>query len=284
MQEPGFQFIGHPRRTKEGRRFVAGQGRFVADIRLPGMLECALVTSPYPRARIVAVNSEAASALRGVREVLAGPALAAQVNPLTHGIDVPGIVWYPLAVDCARYVGEWVAVVVAEDRYVAEDAAELVDVDYDPATAVVDPEAALEADSPVVHEAHGSNVLYHRTFIWKDVDADFQNAANRLCHRVCWGRSSTVPIETFGVVASHDPGTDLLDIWASIQMPKFSEQIAAALGIPHSNVRVHYDVDVGGSYGVKRGLKHAVLTGYLARRLGRPILLWTMNGHPLGCT
>jgi len=252
---------------------VAGQGRFVADIRLPGMLECALVTSPYPRARILEVNREAARALPGVHEVLSGLTLAAQVTPLTHGIEVAGIAWYPLAVDCARYVGEWVAVVVAEDRYVAEDAVELVDVSYEPLTPVVDVEAAMEPDSPIVHEAVGTNVIYRRTFTWNDVDDDFESAPERLSHRVRWGRSSTVPIETFGVVAAYDPGTDLLDIWASIQMPKFSEQIATALRIPHSNVRVHYDVDVGGSYGVKRGLKHAVLVGYLARQLGRPVRL-----------
>ena len=80
---------------------------------------------------------------------------------------------------------------------------------------------------------------------------------------VKWGRSSTVPIETFGVLASWDPWREILDVWASIQMPRYPDQIAAALKLPGSAVRVHYDVDVGGSYGVKRGIKHTVLVGYL---------------------
>ena len=88
-----------------------------------------------------------------------------------------------------------------------------------------------------------------------------------------WGRSSTVPLETFTVTASFDPWRDMLDVWASMQMPKFPDQIAVALRMPASSVRVHHDVDVGGSYGVKRGIKHAVLAGYLAKRLGGPIRL-----------
>ena len=88
-----------------------------------------------------------------------------------------------------------------------------------------------------------------------------------------WGRSSTVPVETFAVLASFDPWRELLDVYASIQMPKFPDQIANALKLPMSSVRVHYDVDVGGSYGVKRGIKHAVLVGYLSRRLGFPLRL-----------
>ena len=88
-----------------------------------------------------------------------------------------------------------------------------------------------------------------------------------------WGRSSTVPVETFGVVAAWDPWSEILDVWASIQMPKYADQIARALRLPANAVRVHYDVDVGGSYGVKRGIKHTVLVGYLARRLNRPVRL-----------
>jgi len=137
----------------------------------------------------------------------------------------------------------------------------------------VDPERALAADAPLVHAAHGSNVLYHRRFVWGPVDEAFAGAAHRIAFRAVWGRSSTVPIETFGVVARWDPGTELLDVWASIQMPKFPDQVARALRLPGNAVRVHYDVDVGGSYGGKRGLKHTVLAGYLAMKLGAPMRL-----------
>ena len=98
-------------------------------------------------------------------------------------------------------------------------------------------------------------------------------APRQLSFRVTWGRSSTVPIETFGVLASWDPWHEMLDVWASIQMPKYAEQIARAMRLPANAVRVHYDVDVGGSYGVKRGIKHTVLVAHLARKLGRPVRL-----------
>ncbi len=92
-------------------------------------------------------------------------------------------------------------------------------------------------------------------------EEDFAAADRSLTLRVTWGRSSTVPIETFGVVAEWDPWSEVLDVWASIQMPKYADQIARALRLPGHGVRVHYDVDVGGSYGVKRGIKHTVLVG-----------------------
>ena len=124
-----------------------------------------------------------------------------------------------------------------------------------------------------MHPAHGSNVLLDRTFVWGEVEKHFAESPRHLSFRVTWGRSSTVPIETFGVAASWDPWRDMLDVWASIQMPKYPDQIARALRIPANSVRVHQDVDVGGSYGVKRGIKQTVLVAHLARRLGRPVRL-----------
>src|SRR6266540_1086057 len=173
----------------------------------------------------------------------------------------------------ARYAGEWVAAVVAETRALAEDAAELVRVDYQPLPFVLDGEAAYAPGSPIVHADHGSNVLLDRTFVWCEVEKDFAESPHRLSLRLKWGRSSTVPIETFAVLANWDPWRELLDVYASVQMPRFPDQVALALKLPGSAVRVHNDVDVGGSYGVKRGIKHAVLVGYLSRRLGFPVRL-----------
>src|SRR6185312_8533526 len=141
-------------------------------------------------------------------------------------------------------------------------------VEYETLPFVLDGDEAYRSGSALVHEAHGSNVLLDRTFVWGEVDKDFAASPHKLKHRVTWGRCATVPIETFGVTASWDPWREILDIWASIQMPKYPDQTALALKIPASSVRVHYDVDVGGSYGVKRGIKHTVLVGYLSRRLG----------------
>jgi 2-furoyl-CoA dehydrogenase large subunit len=268
-----FRFISTDRRVREDRRFVAGKGRFVADIDLPNVRHVALVTCPYPAARIKTIDKSAALAMPGVHYVLDGHELAEATVPLMNGLDTPNVPRRALALDIARYAGEWVAAVVADSRALAEDAAEKVRVTYEKLPFVLDAEQAIEPGAVLVHEAHGSNVLLDKTFVWGEVEKDFKDSPRHLSLRVKWGRSSTVPIETFGVAASWDPWREVLDIWASIQMPRYNEQISNALKLPGSSVRVHYDVDVGGSYGVKRGIKHTVLAGYLARRLGFPVRL-----------
>ena len=270
---PNYRYISRPRRTKEDGRFITGRGAFVADVRLPGMKHIALVQSPHPRAILGDIDREAALAAPGVIEVVTGAELAPHVRPLYHGVDVPGVRWRPLAHEMTRYAGEWVAAVVADSRYEAEDAAELVEVAYDPQVPVVDPEAAAEPSSPLVHPDQGTNVMLHKNFSWGPVETDFAKAAHQLTYRARWGRSSGVPIETFGVVAKWNETSEVLEIWASIQMPQYQEQIADALGIPMNAIQVHNEIDVGGSYGTKRGLKHTVLAGYLARKLGHPVRL-----------
>lgn len=268
-----FRYVATDRRVREDRRFVAGKGRFVADVDLPGTRHVALVTCPHAAARIKSIDKSRALKMPGVHYVLDGTELAEATQPLLAGLDTPNVPRRPLAFEVARYSGEWVAAVVADTRAQAEDAAEEVDVDYEPLPFVLDAERAMEKDSPLVHEAHGSNVLLDKTFVWGEVDKDFAKSPHKLSLRAKWGRSSTVPIETFGVVAGWDPWHEILDVHASIQLPRYNDQIGAALKIPVSSVRVHHDVDVGGSYGVKRGIKHTVLCGYLARRLGFPVRL-----------
>jgi 2-furoyl-CoA dehydrogenase large subunit len=273
MTAPGkFRFVSSDRRVREDRRFVVGKGRFVADIVPQGVKHVALVTCPHPAARIVSIDKTAALAMLGVHYVLDGAELSGATNVLATGLDTPNVPRWPLALKVARYAGEWVAAVVADSRALAEDAAEAVIVAYEPLPFVLDGEEAY-AGGTLVHEAHGSNVLLDRTFVWGEVEQDVAASPPTLRHTVKWGRSATVPIETFGVTASWDPWREMLDIWASIQMPKYPEQTAVALKLPVSSVRVHYDVDVGGSYGVKRGIKHTVVVGYLSKRLGVPVRL-----------
>ncbi len=273
MAERNYRYISRPRRTLEDGRFITGRGRFVQDVHLDGIKHVAFVASPYPRARILSVDTGAALALKGVQAVVDGAELSAALKPLYHGVDVPGIQWFPLAVGMTRYVGEWVAAVVADDRYIAEDAAELIEVDYEPLPPVTDPETAAAADAPLVHPDHGSNVLLDKKFVWGPLERDFAAAAHRLDYRVRWGRSSSVPIETFGVVCRWHERREMLEIWASIQMPQYQEQVADALNLPMNAIQIHNDVDVGGSYGAKRGIKQTVLCGYLARKLGKPVRL-----------
>ncbi len=267
------RYVSSDRRVREDRRFVAGKGHFVADVELPNMKHAAVVTCPHAAARIKSINKSAALAMPGVHYVVDGAELATATLPLMTGLDTPNVPRRPLALDVARYSGEWVAAVVADSRALAEDAAEAIEIDYEALPFVLDAEQALEQGSPLVHQAHGSNVLLDKTFVWGEVEKDFAASPRKLSLRVKWGRSSTVPIETFGVVASWDPWRDMLDVHASIQMPRYADQIGIALKIPATSVRVHHDVDVGGSYGVKRGIKHTVLCGYLSRRLGFPVRL-----------
>jgi len=265
------KWVSKPGRIREDRRFVRGAGHYVADITPPGTLHIGLVTSPHPHARITGIDASEALAVDGVVTVLTGAELAKETDPLRQYLDLDGVDWRPLAVEHTRYAGEWVAAVVATSRAVAEDGADLVEVDYDPLPAVMDPERAIEPDAPLVHPDQGTNVMTHREFTWGAVDEAFAAADHTVRTRVRWNRNSTVPLETFGVVASWDADRDLLDVWASIQMPQFPDQLASSLRIPGNQVRVHFDVDVGGSYGVKRGIKHAVLAGHLSRLLHRPV-------------
>jgi 2-furoyl-CoA dehydrogenase large subunit len=273
MTDQPRKFVSTKRRVREDRRFVAGAGRYVADLDIPGTLHVALVASTAPAAKIIGIETAEAMACEGVVDVITGEELAGAVNPLMNGLDTPLVRRFPLAVGQIRYAGEWVAAVVAESRALAEDAAEKVRVRTEALPFVMNAEDALLDTAQPVHPEHGTNLLLDKTFDWGPVEEDFAKAEDSLSLRVTWGRNSTVPIETFGVIARWDPWDEVMEVWASIQMPKYADQIARALKLPGNAVRVHYDIDVGGSYGVKRGIKHTVLVGYLARKLGRPVRL-----------
>ncbi|MGB4557773.1 MAG: xanthine dehydrogenase family protein molybdopterin-binding subunit, partial [Burkholderiaceae bacterium] len=273
MLKTHFRYVGKHRRAVEHKRFVTGQGHYAADIKLPGMLHTALISSPYASAKIVSIDASAALAMPGVHAVLTGDELCAATEALLPGVDAPQVTRFPLARGVTRYSGEWVVAVVADSRALAEDAAELVLIDYEELPYTLEPEAAMQASAPLVHPAHGSNVIFQRKFVWGPVDEDFAHCEHQLSYRVRWSRNATVPIETFAVVCQWNDASEILDVWASIQMPKFPDQMAKALRLPGNAVRVHFDVDVGGSYGVKRGIKHGILVGYLARKLGRPVRL-----------
>src|SRR5712691_1685000 len=182
-----FRYIGTKRRTKEDPRFVTGRGRFAADIALPGMKHVAIVASPYASARIRSIRTGAALETPGVHYVLTGEEFCAATDSLAIGVDAPKVTRYALAKDVVRYTGEWVAAVLADTRAIAEDAAELVEVEYEPTPHVIDPEQAATAGSPLVHPAHGSNILFHRRFVWGPVEQAFAKARHKLALRAVWG-------------------------------------------------------------------------------------------------
>jgi len=268
-----YRYVSRRRRTKEGKRFVTGAGKFMQDVRLPEVKHVAVLGSPHPRAKILSIDTSEALKMPGVHAVVTGEEIAAATEPLFQGLDIPKVRWYPLAHRLTRYAGEWVAAVCADSRALAEDAVETIAVEYEPLEAIVDPEEALKPGAPLVHPDHGTNLLYTGKFVWGPVDEDFAAAKHKLKFRTRWGRSATVPIETYGALARWDRGTEILDVWASIQMTNFAEQLARSLRIPNNAVRLNQDVDVGGSYGTKRGMKHTILVSYLSRKLGLPVRL-----------
>lgn len=270
-EHAGWRYIGKPFPVREDRRFVRGRGRYIGDIALPGMLHMAVAPSPLAHARLHSVDTGAALELDGVVAVITGADLAAATEPLPQNLVLPDVAWYPLAVDKVRFAGEWIAAVVATSRAVAEDAAELVAFELDELPAVVDPLTATEPGTPVLHEAHGSNVAWRDTFEWGDVDGAFATAAHVFEYRYRWNRSGGVPLETFGAIAHVDRATDELRIWASHQQPGLDHELAHVLRRRSSSVRLHADVDVGGSYGAKRGNKQIAMVAYAATVCDAPV-------------
>jgi 2-furoyl-CoA dehydrogenase large subunit len=263
-----YRFIGKPMPVIEDRRFVRGGGRYINDLQLPGMLHLAVVPAPVAHARLLAVDTAEALAAPGVVAALTGADLVRMIEPVPQELALPGITWYPLVTDKIRYAGEWVAAVVATSRAAAEDAAELVSVDFDELEPLVDPGRAMRPDAPLLHEAHGSNVVWNERYTWGEVDAAFAGADHAFEYRFRWHRHSGVPLETFGCVAQVDPA-GILEIWASHQNPDIQQEAIRVMRTP--KVKVHMDVDIGGSYGSKRGRKQMYLTAAAAIRTRRPV-------------
>lgn len=172
-----------------------------------------------------------------------------------------------------RYVGELVAMVVATDRYHAEDAADLVAVDYAPLGAVVDPVAALDADAPVLHPSLGSNLINVRRFRYGNPKAAFEVAPHRIGISVAYPRSACTPIETYGVIASYEPGEDTYDVTANFQGPfSIHAVVARSLNVPGNRLRLRTPPDPGGSFAIKQGVfPYMILAGIAARIAGAPV-------------
>src|ERR671919_874566 len=268
--------LGTSVKRKEDAALLRGAGQWVENLTLPGTLAMAVVRSPYAHARINGVNVAAARGAEGVVAAFSGAELADDwaggmpcAWPVTEDIKMPP--HYPLAAEVARYQGDAVAVVVAETRALAKDAAELVEVEYEPLDAVADATKALEPDAPLVHEDLGTNECY----VWKLETDDFQAAVDAadvvVTRRYFQPRLIPNAIEPRGVIAQAGPTGDVT-IWSATQIPhilRFTMQLV--LGIPESKVRV-IAPDVGGGFGSKlNAYAEEYLAVALARRLGRPV-------------
>jgi 2-furoyl-CoA dehydrogenase large subunit len=273
MNDTAAGWIGRSIERVEDAALLTGRGRYLDDLGVrPGTLHAAILRSPHAHAEIRAVRTEAARGLPGVAAVLTGADITRLTASLVVGVKAPIACW-PIAVDKVRYVGEPVAVVVAGDRYVAEDALDLIEVDYAPLPAVIDPMAALDPAQPVLHDGLKSNIASDRSFRYGDPERAFAEAARRISVSIRYPRNSCTPIETYGVVADYLAGDDSFDILSSFQGPfSLHPVIARALKVPGNRLRLRTAPDSGGSYGVKQGVfPYVVLIGAASRATGRPV-------------
>jgi len=257
----------------EDAALLTGTGRFADDIGArPGTLHAAFVRSPYAHARLRAVDASAALACTGVRTVLTGEDVKRWAAPFVVGVKAPMEHWC-IAVDKVRYVGEPVAVVVAEDRYLAEDAAERVQVDYESLSPTIDIERTIVPDAPLLHESVGSNVVSDRSFRYGDPDAAFADAAHRVRLTVRYPRNSCTPIEGYVAIAEHLAGDEGYDVLANFMGPfSLHAVMALALKVPAGRLRLRTPRDSGGSFGVKQAIFPYVVALCLAsRKAGAPV-------------
>ena len=279
------RFVGRSIPRREDRRLLTGRGQFIADLDLPHMLHAVFVRSPVAHARIGTVDLSRAISSPGVVYALGGAELVRLLPPVPDTqLSLPRK-WTTLvqhnfinpqqpllAHDKVRHVGEAFAVIVAESRHAAEDAAQLVTVDLDPLPAVVDPEAALRPGGPIIHEKFQSNLIGGFTIGKGEIDAALARASHRLKRRFHHHRYAAAPMECRGVVGVHDPRTDSVTIWSSTQVVHWVRREAATvLRLPEARIRCAA-LDVGGGFGLKGHVyPEDLLIPFLARKLGRPV-------------
>jgi len=268
------QVIGLPLKRKEDLRLMSGRSRFVDDLKLPGMLYGAVLRSNYAHARIKSLDTREASMGAGVRLVLAAKDLPNYLDslPVPEMKDGTKLNRPILAADEVSYVGEPVVFIVADSSSHAEDALELVKIDYEALPVVIDPEVAILDDSAKSHSSLKSNLAMVDVRTVGDVDAAFAKAAKIVKVDLVNQRLAPTPLEPRGCVASFDAGTQMLSLWISHQGPFRSRQeVGAILHVPDNRMRV-FALDVGGGFGAKISCyQEEVLACFVSMKLGLPV-------------
>jgi len=260
---------------KEDKRLLKGQGAFVDDLWMHRQGHVHFVRSPYAHARITAIDVARCEAVPGVYATLTGEEVGELQQPYFQMAPEPAGAMkdYCMAVGKARYMGEPVAAVLAESAELARDAAELIEVSYEPLPVVVDGIATIEPDAPVLHEEIGSNVGWHGTYDYGDIDWAIENADHVVrIDRLHFHRFSSTPLETSGALVNWDPGTGVVEFRTNNQMPMFAAMFigpAIGLGIDHMQFSSQ---DIGGGFGIKiTSYTYLTALALLSRKAGRPV-------------
>jgi 2-furoyl-CoA dehydrogenase large subunit len=272
VETPQRRYVGQRLPRREDDRLTTGAGRYVDDIHLPGMLHAAFLRSPYAHARIVSVDTTAALALPGVRTVITGADAEARTKPLGTLVPTPlPIQRYCLATDRVRFMGEPVAAVAADSRAIAEDALDLIEIEYEPLPVVADADKAMQPDAQKLYDETDSNVLWHDRFVYGDVEGAFASAAHVVSQRFTVQRFASTPLETYGCIAAYDPSAGSMTIWCNDGRPGVAiGVVAGGLGIEESRLRF-ITPDIGGGFGNKRRAAYLVIVGLLAMKAGCPV-------------
>ena len=270
---PEGPWVGRSIERVEDGALLTGRGRFIDDLGVDtGTLHAAILRSPHAHADVLSIDTVTARSVPGVFAILTGAEIKACTASLVVGVKAPVECW-PIAVGRVRYVGEPVAVVVASDRYKAEDAVDLIDVRYAVRPAAVDPLSSIAPLAPLLHDGFPGNIASDRHFRYGDPEAAFAGAVHRVSIDIRYPRNSCTPIETYGVVAAYSPSDDAFDILANFQGPfSIHAVISRALKVPGNRLRLRTPPDSGGSFGVKQGVfPYIVLIAAAARMAGRPV-------------
>lgn len=270
--QPNEKWVGRRVLRAEDVGLLTGRGTFADDLSFPHLSHAAILRSPHAHARLASIDAAPARAHPGVHGVLTGPEIARLTRPFPAGMPTK-LDYFSAAADKVRYVGEPVAVVVAESRYVAEDACELIEVGYEPLPAVVDAEVAMGVDAPLLHEKVGTNLVNHRRLRYGDVDSAFAEADVIVRRKFRFHRYSSTPIETCVAIATHQPATGVFTIWSNFHGPyALHSFVAKGLGVPENKLRLIAPPDIGGSFGIKIGITpYLVLIAVAARATGRTV-------------
>ena len=269
------RLIGARIKRREDPRLIQGLSHYVDDIKLVNTLHCTFLRSDYAHADIKSINTEAAENLSGVVKVITGADIQGKVGSIPCAAEIEGLKVpdHPaLAVDRVRFVGEPIAAVVATDPYIARDALDLIEVEYDELPVVVDLDKAIESDSTVIYDEFDDNIAFTMPLDAGDVDAAFAEADHVVSQRFVNQRLIPNSIEPRGVLAEYLPGEGTLTVWSSTQVPHHLKTILSLLlDFPEQLVRV-IAPEVGGGFGSKLNVyPEEAVVAYLATQLRKPV-------------